>query len=160
MSRDAEYFMVATTHEHRGEPRGHIVGWIRPGIVYRHILGADESAQSSYVICDGDGNPLLISNIAAAYPVHPNMIRSLPAGGYREFSSARDGSGGKEVAKIVPTDFLSCARGEDLRERSQARRVHRLCDSVWRDRFTWGHDAKKVSMCEGRSTSGPGTQCS
>ncbi|OPX98740.1 MAG: Blue-light-activated protein [Syntrophorhabdus sp. PtaB.Bin047] len=99
MSRDAEYFMVATTHEHRGEPRGHIVGWIRPGIVYRHILGADESAQSSYVICDGDGNPLLISNIAAAYPVHPNMIRSLPAGGYREFSLG-NGTGSSE-AKMV-----------------------------------------------------------
>ncbi len=86
MSRDGKHFMVISAHEYKGERRGHVVGWIRPWIIYRHILAADESAQSSYLICDERGDPLLMSDIVAAHPAHLDILRSLPVGGHREFS--------------------------------------------------------------------------
>ncbi len=86
ISRDGEHFIVASAHEHKGKHQGYIVGWVRPWIIYGHILAADESLQSSYRICDERGNPLLMNDIVATNPAHLEMIRSLPAGGHREFS--------------------------------------------------------------------------
>ncbi len=86
MSRDGEHFMVISAHEYKGEHRGHVVGWIRPSIIHRHILAADESAQSSYLICDERGDPLLMKDIVVAGPTHLDILRSLPDGGHREFS--------------------------------------------------------------------------
>jgi|GEM_PF-2670275 len=99
MSRDGEHFMVISAHVYKGARQGHVVGWIRPWIVYRHILAADESAQSSYLICDERGDPLLMSDIAAIHPAHLDILRSLPAGGHREFSV--NGTTGSEINVVA-----------------------------------------------------------
>ncbi len=102
VSRDGDHFMVVTTHEHRGERRGYVVGWIRPWIIYRHMLAVDNSARSLYIACDEEGDPLLTSDISTEYAVHLKMVRSLPAG-YREFTLGRgDSDEERMVACRVP----------------------------------------------------------
>jgi len=101
--RDGDHFTVVAAHEYKGERRGYVVGWIRPWIIYRHMLAVDRLSKSLYIACDEEGDPLLTSDIATEYAAHLKMVRSLTAGGYREFTLGR-GAGDEErmVACRVP----------------------------------------------------------
>jgi PAS domain S-box-containing protein len=98
ISHDGENFIVSIPHEYKGTHQGHIVGWIGPGILYRHMLVEEESTQPTYLICDEGHTPLPMDDIVPAQPVHLDTIRSLPLGGHRELS-LRDKTG--DTAKTV-----------------------------------------------------------
>lgn len=103
ISPDGRYFIVFTAHEHKGTRRGHIVGWIRPRIIYDMVLLEEKTISSpKYFIFDGN-NALLPDDCAYTLTPYTETIKSLPAGKHHEFDmQEKTGGTTRMIAYKVP----------------------------------------------------------